>query len=85
MNKVVMYTQTVCGFCSAAKRLLQSKGVDIEEINVDRSPEMRQEVVARTGMRTVPQIFIGDKFVGGYQELQALEMAGELDALLTNQ
>ena len=80
-----MYTQTVCGFCSAAKRLLQSKGVEIEEINVDRSPALRKEVVARTGMRTVPQIFIGDQFVGGYQELEALENSGKLDTLLSGQ
>ena len=78
-----MYSTGVCPFCLMAERLLQAKGVDaIEKIRVDLDPERRQEMMAKTGRRTVPQIYIGEQHVGGYDELTALDRAGKLDALL---
>ena len=83
-NPVIMYSTAVCPFCVMADRLLTSKGVEIEKIRVDQFPERRQEMMQRTGRRTVPQIFIGDTHVGGYDDLYALERAGKLDLLLQN-
>ena len=78
-----MYSTAVCPFCLRAERLLNSKGVtDIEKIRVDLDPRQRDEMINRTGRRTVPQIYIGDRHVGGFEELAALEHAGELDSLL---
>ncbi len=83
MQTVEIYTSNFCGFCVAAKRLLKSKGVEFTEYNVGRDPALRQEMMARAnGGHTVPQIFIGDKHVGGCDELHALERAGKLDAIL---
>jgi glutaredoxin 3 len=83
MAKITMYSTAVCPFCVRAERLLAAKGVtDIEKIRVDLDPPRRIEMVQRTGRRTVPQIFIGDRHVGGSDELYALERAGKLDALL---
>lgn len=82
MSKVVIYTSDFCGYCGAAKRLLQDKGVQFEEINLSQNHEMREEVMRRSGRRTVPQIFIDDKAVGGFDDIRALDQAGELDALL---
>lgn len=82
MSNVVMYTQTVCGFCDRAKELLRSKGVSWEEINLDEEPGRREEMIRRSGQQTVPQIWIGDAHVGGSDDLFALERAGELDAML---
>ena len=83
MKTVTMYTTSLCGFCHAAKRLLNSKNVTIEEINVGRDPALRQEMMTRAnGGRTVPQIFIGDTHVGGCDDLFALEKGGTLDAML---
>jgi len=83
MAKITMYSTAVCPFCVRAERLLQAKGVaDIEKIRVDLDPPRRIEMVERTGRRTVPQIFIGERHVGGCDELYALERAGQLDALL---
>lgn len=80
---VEIYTTPICGYCHAAKRLLMSKGVSYSEIDVMAAPERRAEMMQRAnGGRTVPQIFIGETHVGGNQELQALERAGKLDALL---
>ena len=79
-----MYSTAVCPFCLRAERLLNSKGVtDIEKIRVDLDPRQREEMINKTGRRTVPQIYIGDRHVGGFEELAALEHAGKLDALLT--
>lgn len=83
-NPVIMYSTAVCPFCVMADRLLTSKGVEIEKIRVDQFPERRQEMMARTGRRTVPQIYIGETHVGGYDDLYALEKAGKLDLLLQN-
>lgn len=83
MATVELYTTQICGFCHAAKRLLTSKGVSFSEIDVMADPTRRAEMMQRAnGGRTVPQIFIGDVHVGGNDDLQALERAGKLDALL---
>lgn len=80
--EVKIYTTAWCGYCSAAKRLLESKGVAFEEIRCDGEPELRRELAERTGSNTVPQIFIGATGVGGYDDIAALEAEGKLDALL---
>lgn len=83
MAKVVMYSTGVCPFCMMAERLLKSKGVDdIEKIRIDLDPKKRDEMMQRTGRRTVPQIYVGDHHVGGYDDLAALDRAGGLDPLL---
>ena len=83
MAKVVMYSTGVCPFCLMAERLLKAKGVVvIEKIRVDLDPPRRQEMVERTGRRTVPQIYVGERHVGGYDDLAALDRAGGLDPLL---
>lgn len=83
MPKVVMYATGVCPYCVMAEKLLLIKGVeDIEKIRVDLQPEQRVEMMNKTGRRTVPQIYIGDTHVGGYDDLSALDRAGKLDALL---
>jgi glutaredoxin 3 len=80
---ITMYSTGVCPFCQMAERLLRSKGVSaIDKVRVDLEPERRAEMVERTGRRTVPQIYIGEKHVGGFDELSALDRAGQLDALL---
>ena len=83
MAKVLMYSTGVCPFCQMAERLLRSKGVaDIEKVRVDLDPARRDEMTRRTGRRTVPQIYVGDRHVGGYDDLAALDRAGGLDPLL---
>lgn len=81
-KRVLMYATGYCGYCTMAERLLRAKGVDIEKIRVDLEPERRAEMMERSQRRTVPQIFIGDTHVGGYDDLAALERAGGLDPLL---
>lgn len=83
MPSVVMYATAVCPFCINAERLLRSKGVsDVEKIRVDLDPQKRVEMMEKTGRRTVPQIYIGTRHIGGFDELRALDVAGELEALL---
>lgn len=83
MAKITMYSTGVCPFCQMAERLLRSKGVTaIDKIRVDLEPERRAEMMERTGRRTVPQIYIGERHVGGFDDLSALDRAGELDELL---
>lgn len=83
MAKVEIYTSPLCGFCHAAKRLLNQKGVSFDETDVSVEPNKRAEMVQRAnGGRTVPQIFIGDIHVGGCDDLFALDRAGKLDPLL---
>jgi glutaredoxin 3 len=78
-----MYCTEVCPYCVNAERLLNSKGVtDIEKIRIDLHPELREPMIARTGRRTVPQIYIDDFHVGGYDDLAALDRRGELSRLL---
>ena len=83
MAKIRMYSTAVCPFCLRAEMLLNSKGVsEIEKIRVDLDPLRREEMLSKTGRRTVPQIYINDTHVGGFDELAALEHAGKLDSLL---
>lgn len=83
MARVLMYTTAVCPYCINAKKLLAQKGVtSVEEIRVDSQPQLRQEMMAKSGQRTVPQIWIGDTHVGGFSDLWALDKAGKLDPLL---
>lgn len=80
---VVMYSTGVCPYCVMAERLLTAKGVQaIEKIRVDLEPEQRATMMQKTGRRTVPQIYIGETHVGGFDDLSALERAGKLDGLL---
>lgn len=83
MPRITLYTTPYCGFCRAAKVLLQTKAVGFNEIDVSEDFAKREEMIARaSGERTVPQIFIGDRHVGGYDELAQLEREAKLDALL---
>lgn len=83
MAKIVMYCTAVCPYCINAERLLQSKGVTaIEKIRIDLQPELRDIMIAKTKRRTVPQIFIDDFHVGGFDDLAALDSRGELTPLL---
>ena len=80
---VVMYSTTFCPYCERARALLKRKGVPFREIKVDEDPSQREVMLQRSGgRRTVPQIFIGDRHVGGYDDLYALDRAGGLDPLL---
>lgn len=84
MPNIVMYCTAVCPYCVRAEQLLQRKGVrEIEKIRVDLNPELRVAMMEKTGRRTVPQIYIDDRHVGGYDDLAALDREGELDRLLT--
>jgi glutaredoxin 3 len=83
MRTVEIYTTPFCPYCHAAKRLLQRKGVDYAEIDVSHDPELRAKMIHRAnGRRTVPQIFIGGRHVGGSDDLHALDHAGKLDPML---
>lgn len=83
MPNVEIYTSPFCGYCHAAKRLLSAKSVSFTEVDLSTQPEKRSEMLDRAGGRhTVPQIFIGETHVGGYDDLAALERAGKLDPLL---
>jgi glutaredoxin 3 len=83
MPKVTMYSTGVCPYCLMAEKLLRTKGVEaIDKIRVDLEPERRVEMMEKTGRRTVPQIYIGETHVGGYDDLAALDRAGKLDPLL---
>ncbi len=80
---VLMYSTGVCPYCVMAERLLKAKGVDeIEKVRIDLDPVQRNQMMEKTGRRTVPQIYIGDTHVGGFDDLAALDKAGKLDALL---
>lgn len=83
MHTIEIYTSPLCGYCHAAKRLLTDKGVSFVEHDVARAPDRRQEMLARAGGRqTVPQIFVGETHLGGYDDMAALDRAGKLDPLL---
>ena len=85
MPKVLMYSTGVCPYCVMAERLLRSKGVqEIEKVRVDIEPARREEMMTRTGRRTVPQVYIGETHVGGFDDLAALDKAGKLDPLLAS-
>jgi len=81
--QVTMYTTAICPYCIRAERLLESKGIkNIDKIRVDLDPEQRQVMMQKTGRRTVPQIYVGETHVGGFDDLYALDQAGRLDPLL---
>lgn len=80
-----MYATAACPFCQSAERLLATKGATIEKIRVDLEPERRAEMMRRSGRRTVPQIWIGERHIGGFDELSDLEHAGALDELLATE
>jgi glutaredoxin 3 len=82
MSNVTIYTKDYCGFCAQAKALLSAKGIDFIEIDVTEDRTLEAEMVERSGRRTVPQIFIDDRHVGGFDDLAALEAKGRLDPLL---
>lgn len=82
--KVVMYATAWCPYCMRARQLLEQKKANLEVIDVDRDPTLRQEMMARSGRHTVPQIFIGETHVGGCDDLYALDQQGGLDPLLAN-
>ncbi len=85
MPNIEIYTSPLCGYCHAAKRLLGAKGASFVEYDVSRDPKLRQEMMGRAnGRHTVPQIFIGARHIGGFDDMAALDHAGKLDALLTN-
>jgi glutaredoxin 3 len=79
---VVMYIKSWCPYCERARALLKSKGVAYEEIDIESQPAQRDEMLRRSGRRTVPQIFIGDRHIGGSDDLHELDAAGGLDPLL---
>lgn len=85
MPRVVMYSTRVCPYCIRAEHLLAKKGISVEQIEkirVDEKPELREEMTRLTGRRTVPQIFINDRHIGGFDDLAELDADGELDAML---
>ena len=85
MKKVVIYTGPMCNYCSAAKHLLNKKKINYEEIDIGYDDKKREEMLKKSnGAKTIPQIFVEDKHIGGYVELKALDNKGELDTLLKN-
>jgi glutaredoxin 3 len=82
---IIVYTSAMCGYCVAAKNFLKSRGLAWEEVRVDLDPAERERMVARTGRVTVPQIFVGDVHVGGYDDMMAMHRAGRLEALLAGE
>jgi glutaredoxin 3 len=85
MAKVMMYSTGVCPYCNMAEKLLRAKGVaEIEKVRVDLDPARHEEMMQKTGRRTVPQIYIGETHIGGFDDLSALEKAGGLDAMLAS-
>lgn len=86
MTKIIMYTTAMCPYCANAERLLLSRGADeIEKIRIDLEPALRMEMIGKTGRRTVPQIYIDDQHVGGFDDLRALDTKGELVPLLAKE
>ncbi|MCX7190262.1 MAG: glutaredoxin 3 [Methylotenera sp.] len=85
MPNITIYATAVCPYCINAERLLASKGVkEINKIRIDLHPDKRDEMMQRTGRRTVPQIYIDDRHIGGFDDLRALDLAGGLDPLLVS-
>ena len=83
MKKILMYTSSYCPYCANAERLLSAKGINtIEKIPVDQDPKELEKMIKNTGKRTVPQIFIGELHIGGFDELRASDLSGELDKIL---
>lgn len=84
MSDITIYSRTSCVYCSLAKRLLKDRGLAFREIDLTAQPDIERELVARTGHRTVPQVFIDDRFIGGYAELAALNTRGQLTSMLAD-
>lgn len=82
-TQIVIYTTPFCGYCAAAKSLLAAKGATYTEIDLYEEPQRRNEMIERSGRRTVPQIFIGERHIGGFDDLAALDNDGKLDPLLS--
>ncbi len=82
-HKVEIYTADYCPYCHQAKQLLDRKGIVYEEIRVDLNPDKRAEMMERTGRRTIPEILIDDKLIGGFDDLWACEQSGQLDKILS--
>jgi glutaredoxin 3 len=80
--RIVIYGSESCGYCGAARMLLKKKGADYEDLVVSKDPALREEMQQRSGRRSVPQIFIDDRAIGGFEELYALDKSGELDRIL---
>ncbi|MBU4436222.1 MAG: glutaredoxin 3 [Alphaproteobacteria bacterium] len=83
MAKVTIYTRPFCGYCARALKLLGDKGADFTEIEAGMDPALRKEMMDRSGGSTFPQIFVGERHIGGCDDMMALDRAGKLDALLT--
>ena len=83
--QITLYTSAVCGYCVAAKNFLKSRGLGWKEVRIDTDPAEREKMVARARRTSVPQIFIGDTHVGGYDDLMALNRAGKLESLLAGE
>ncbi|MFM8560597.1 MAG: glutaredoxin domain-containing protein [Solirubrobacterales bacterium] len=81
MSEIRMYSTEPCPYCSQAKALLESRGLEFEEINLSKDPEGRAELAARTGMMTFPQVFVGEELIGGFNELQQADASGRLAEL----
>ena len=84
MPDIIIYTSNLCPYCTMAKRLLTAKGASYTELNVDTTPGLREEMMQKTKRRTVPQIYIANQHIGGFDDLRALDLAKKLDALLEN-
>lgn len=84
MSEIIVYTSRLCPYCTMAKKLLDRKGAAFTEIDVDSKPGLRQELMEKSKRRTVPQIYIGDRHIGGFDDLYALDNRGELDPLLAD-
>ena len=84
MPHILLYTTSGCPFCTRARALLRSKAAQFEEVDIEFAPEKRTEMIERSGRTTVPQIWIGDRHIGGCDDLMALDAGGELDALLSS-
>ena len=82
MAQVTIYTRPFCGYCTRAVKLLADKGVDFTEIEAGMDPDKRREMMDRSGRNTFPQIFVGERHIGGHDDIMAMERAGELDPLL---
>lgn len=82
MHQITVYTRRFCSFCTAAKSLLQSKGYDYSEVNLDEDFDLAMEIMRKSGQRTVPQIFVGEQSVGGFQELRASMTDGTFEDLI---
>lgn len=82
MAAITIYTSRYCAYCSAAKHLLESRDYEFDEINMEGDQELMLQIMQKSGQRTVPQIFVGEKSIGGYQELLASTASGEFDALV---